>query len=72
MDKDIKTEIDLISHILTGGNHLASFLIGKGCFPNSYKSYEEVMALYGIDVADAWVAWRAIMDLSEYFRKEDQ
>lgn len=58
----------LIKDVLTGGNHLTSFLIGRGCMPDVRQTYEAVQREYGLEVGDVWVAWRAIMELSIYRR----
>lgn len=66
----VKSKRTPIEQVLVGGNHLASFLIGKGISPEHYDSYDQVLNLHGSDIADVWVAWRAIMDLSIAERKK--
>lgn len=58
----------LISDVLTGGNHLASAMIGGGVHPTMYHSYAEVLEECGQPFADMWAAWRSIMNLAEYRR----
>jgi len=53
--------------VLTGGNHLASALIGwlgadEKSFPPYTASHEEARAVIrDVDHYDAWCCWRAIM-----------
>lgn len=56
-----------IEKVMIGGNHLASYLLGHNCDPVRYDSYEQVQSLCNQDCADVWVAWRAIMDLRNYY-----
>lgn len=60
----------LISDVLTGGNHLASAMIGEGFHPITCHSYAEALEDWGQPLADMWVAWRSIMNLAEYRRGE--
>jgi hypothetical protein len=48
-----------------GGNHLASALIRLGCYPESYRSYEQVLEYCGEAQADIWLAWKAIIELRD-------
>jgi hypothetical protein len=59
----------LIQNILVGGNHLASALLAFGCSPADQKNYDSVLAASGQPAADMWIAWRAIMDLSEWYER---
>ena len=54
--------------LMVGGNHLANFLIGKGTgeMPNDYETYNDALNAHDPDYADAWAAWRAIMDIAIY------
>ncbi len=61
---------DDIEKILIGGNHLASALSTYGIYPPMHTSYDLVLEGFGQPTADMWVAWRAIMDLSEKLRGE--
>ena len=49
--------------LLVAGNHLASFLINHGILPNNYSTYEQALENNGIDYADVWVGWKAIMGI---------
>ncbi len=53
---------ELIESVLIGGNHLANVLIGNDIMPDEINSYDEIEDVY---LRDVWIAWRAIMDLSE-------
>lgn len=59
-------EAQIISDVLTGGNHLASALIAAGCHPADQADYESVRAIFKPPVPDMWVAWKAIIDLSNW------
>ena len=65
--RDIQKELDAV---LTGGNHLASILIGhlgagEETFPSYKASPGHVGDVLDGDVWDTWVAWRAIMLLRD-------
>jgi hypothetical protein len=53
--------------VLIGGNHLASFLIGKlggdfaVRFPPTMPVEQAVEAIDDTDVLDVWICWSAIM-----------
>lgn len=57
----------LVDLVLTGGNHLASALIGQGIDPafERHTDYWAFLERHGQPWADIFVAWRAIMELSE-------
>ncbi len=61
-------------NVLISGNHLASLLIGLGYIPKfpCDHDYEFVRSHHGLTAADAWVAWRAIMELREASSLEPQ
>jgi hypothetical protein len=50
--------------VLIGGNHLANALLGAGMDPPQWRqrTFSEVSAQFGEQVADIWACWRAIMD----------
>lgn len=49
--------------VLIGGNHLASCMLTFGApAPFNYDRAEDIPAAW---MRDVWIAWRAIMDLSE-------
>ena len=52
----------LIENVLIGGNHLANILLNNNIFPDQINTVEEIESL---DLRDVWIAWRAIMNLSE-------
>lgn len=52
----------MIYKLSIAGNHLADALLIFGIFPSDYSSYEEVRELYGIMIADIWIAWHIIME----------
>lgn len=49
--------------LMIAGNHLASFLIQNNVLPNHFTTYGEVLESQGMNYADAWVGWKAIMDI---------
>ena len=63
---DIALIKDDLDHLLTGGNHLASVLIGRlGAaevgFPGYKTSIEEAGNVLDGEDLDLWIAWRSMM-----------
>lgn len=59
--------IKAVEDIMIGGNHLASYLIGKmgGKMPNDFNDWNEVRINFGMDVSDVWICWKSIMNTRE-------
>ncbi len=56
----------LTDDVLIGGNHLANMLIKNNIMPAEIGGPDEVD---DADLRDVWLAWRAIMNLSNYIEQ---
>jgi hypothetical protein len=65
MSADNTKRLEASRKVLTGGNHLANFLLGQREFPGRHDDPNEVLQKFGGDVHDVWFAWRAIMDFRD-------
>ncbi len=73
MPKTITVNCDDMRRLMTGGNHLASALIGwlgatEKKFP-PYKTSHEAARLIIVDLNkyDAWCCWKAIMEFRDLY-----
>jgi hypothetical protein len=66
---------DSLEELLTGGNHLASVLVGrlgagKDGFPSYSQSIEAASLRLSDENLDLWICWRAIMRFRDRARKQ--
>jgi hypothetical protein len=71
--KGTLTASDFVEQLLTGGNHLASVLIGRlgagdDTFPPYQSKLEDVEKVLSAEDLDLWICWRGIMLFRDAWR----